>query len=463
MTLHVRDSLVRRLEPFEPLEGRIVKMYVCGPTVYDRAHIGHAMSAIVFDVIRRYLEHSGYRVIHVMNFTDVDDKIIERANDLGQDPLDLAQRYIGAWFEHVLALNLLPAHHTPRVSQAMPQVIETVQALMDKGYAYRVNGDVYFRVRAFTDYGKLSGRSLEEARAGARVAVDERKEDPQDFTLWKAAKPGEPSWRAPWGAGRPGWHIECTAMAVHYLGPQIDIHGGGNDLVFPHHENEIAQSEATTGKKPFARYWLHNGMLQLRGEKMSKSLGNLVTIEEFLAEHEADVLRLIVLSSHYSKPLGYDDEVVANGERALERLRGALRPPMGALDSGEVVENLSAQVAAAREGFHSAMDDDFNTSKALGEIFVLVRAINTARDAGIGGGPFAEAQAVFRQLTGVLGLDVRTEGGKDLDVAPFIEALIEVRETLRREKLWALADTIRDRLSDLGVALEDGPEATKWR
>jgi cysteinyl-tRNA synthetase len=463
MTLHVRNTLTHRLERFEPLEDRVVKMYVCGPTVYDRAHIGHAMSAIVFDVIRRYLEHSGYRVIHVMNFTDIDDKIIERANELGQDPLDLAQRYIEAWFEHVLAFNLLPAHHYPRVSQIMPQVIETVQALIDKGYAYAVDGDVYFRVRVFDDYGKLSGRSLEEARAGARVAVDERKENPLDFALWKAAKPGEPLWQAPWGAGRPGWHIECTALAVHYLGSQIDIHGGGTDLVFPHHENEIAQSEAYTGRKPFARYWLHNGMLQLRGEKMSKSLGNLVTIEEFLAGHEADVLRLIVLSSHYSKPLGYDDEVVADAERALQRLRGALRSPMGTLHEGEAVENLTARVTAAREGFHSAMEDDFNTARALGELFALVRAINTARDAGVGEQPFTEAQAVFRQLTQILGLGLRAGGDRDLDAAPFIEALIEVRAALRREKHWALADTIRDRLSDLGVALEDGPEGTKWR
>ena len=242
MTLHVRNTLTRRLETFEPIEDKVVKMYVCGPTVYDRAHIGHAMSAIVFDVIRRYLEYLGYRVIHVMNFTDVDDKIINRANELGLDPFDLAQRYIDEWFEHVRALNLLPAHHTPRVSHVMPQVIQIVRALVETGYAYAVDGDVYYRVRKFADYGEFSGRSLGDALAGARVAVDERKEDPLDFALWKAAKPGEPSWETPWGKGRPGWHIECTAIAIYYLGPQIDIHGGGTDLVFPHHENEIAQS-----------------------------------------------------------------------------------------------------------------------------------------------------------------------------------------------------------------------------
>ena len=269
MTLQVKNTLTRRLEPFETIEDGVVRMYVCGPTVYDRAHIGHAMSAIAFDVIRRYLQYLGYRVVHVMNFTDVDDKIINRANELGVDPLDLAQQYIDEWFEHVRALNLLPAHHAPRVSLIMDRVIEMVQALIEKGYAYEVDGDVYYRVRRFADYGKLSGRSLDDALAGARIAVDERKEDPLDFALWKAAKPGEPYWEAPWGRGRPGWHIECSTMSVYYLGEQIDIHGGGTDLIFPHHENEIAQSEAYTGKEPFARYWLHNGMLQLRGGEFS--------------------------------------------------------------------------------------------------------------------------------------------------------------------------------------------------
>ena len=458
--MQVKNTLTKSLERFETIEDNVVKMYVCGPTVYDKAHIGHAMSAIVFDVIRRYLEHQGYQVIHVMNFTDVDDKIISRANEMEQDPLALAQRYIDEWNEHVRDLNILPAHHNPRVSRVIPQIIEIVQALVEKGYAYAVGGDVYYRVRRFAGYGKLSGRSLDESLTGTRVAVDERKQDPLDFALWKAAKPGEPHWDSPWGPGRPGWHIECSAMAIHYLGEQIDIHGGGSDLIFPHHENEIAQSEAYTGKEPFARYWLHNGMLQLRGEKMSKSLGNLVTIQEFLSEHEPDVFRLIVLSSHYGKPLGYDDQVVAEAERALRRLRGGLRPPMGDLEEGEAVETLQAQVAAAGRDFHAAMDDDFNTAGALGHIFALVRALNTARDAGVGGEPFAAAQATLRELTGVLGLVL--EEATSTDAAPFIETLIEVRETLRREKQWALADTIRDRLSGMGVILEDGPQGTGW-
>ena len=461
--LQVKNRLTKRLESFETIEDKVVRMYVCGPTVYDRAHIGHAMSAIAFDVIRRYLQYLGYRVVHVMNFTDVDDKIINRANALGVDPIDLAQQYIDEWFEHVRALNLLPTHHAPRVSMVMPRIVEIVGTLIEKGYAYAVDGDVYYSVRRFADYDKFSGRSLEEALAGTRVAVDERKKDPLDFALWKAAKPGEPYWEAPWGRGRPGWHIECTAMALHYLGEQIDVHGGGNDLIFPHHQNEIAQSEAYTGKKPFARYWLHNGMLQLRGEKMSKSVGNLVTIEDFLDEHEADVLRLVILSAHYSKPLGYDDETVAEAERALRRLRGGLRPSTGDLAAGDAVESLRAQTTAAREGFRSAMEDDFNTAGALGHIFTLVRAINAARDAGIGGESFAEAQAALRELTGVLGLELGEEKAQEAEAAPFIQALVEMREALRQEKQWAQADSVRDRLAALGVALEDGPQGPEWR
>jgi cysteinyl-tRNA synthetase len=460
MTLYVRNTRTRQLEEFQPLQEKMVRMYVCGPTVYDRAHIGHAMSAIVFDVIRRYLQHRGYRVIHVMNFTDVDDKVIQRAQALGVEAIDLAQRYIDEWFDHVRDLNLLPAHHYPRVSQVIPQIITIVQSLVERELAYVVEGDVYFRVRQFPSYGDFSGRSVEEALAGTRVAVDERKEHPADFALWKAAKPGEPAWRSPWGDGRPGWHIECTAMSIHYLGEQIDIHGGGTDLIFPHHENEIAQAEAFTGKRPFARYWLHNGMLQLLGEKMSKSVGNLVTVEAFLEEHEADLLRLIILSSHYGKPLGYNNEVVESAQRALQRLRGALRPPSSDQPEGEAVKSLGSQVDAAWEGFHASMDDDLNTAGALGHLFNLVRAINAARDAGVGGEPFAKAQDAFRKMTGVLGLELEERGATD--VSSFIDALIAIRATMRREKQWQLADEIRNQLAKLNVLLEDGPEGTSW-
>lgn len=461
MTLHVYNHLTSQLEVFETIEHKTVKMYVCGPTVYDQAHVGHAMSAIVFDVIRRYLEYLGYRVIHAMNFTDVDDKIIQRAAELGVDPLDLAQGYIEEWFDHSRVMNILPAHHYPRVSQVIPQIIALVEGLIDKGYGYLVNGDVYYRVRKFPDYGKLSHRSPDEAIVGTRALKVEEKKDPLDFVLWKGAKPGEPAWDSPWGPGRPGWHIECSAMVLYFLGSQIDIHGGGNDLIFPHHENEIAQSEAYTEKHPFARYWLYNGMLQLRGEKMSKSLGNLVTIREFLSQHNSDALRLLVLSSNYRKPLGYNSTVIADAQRTLRHLQEGLRQPIGILAAGEPVETLRKQVIMAEQGFHNAMEDDFNTASALAHIHSLVRSINSARDAGVGGEPFASAQIVYRKLVGLLGLELREEG-RTGDTASLIETLVEIRTTLRKEKQWALADIIRQKLELSGIILEDDQHGTRW-
>ncbi|MCB8944513.1 MAG: cysteine--tRNA ligase [Ardenticatenaceae bacterium] len=463
MTLQVYNQLTNQIEPFETIEPNVVKLYVCGPTVYADAHIGHALSAIVFDVVRRYLAFRGYRVQHVMNFTDVDDKIINRAKETGEDPLALAQRYIDGWLEHVRELNLLPAHHYPRVSQTMPQILQMIERLQGKEMAYELEGDVFYDVDTFADYGKLSGRKLETAVSGTRVTADSRKDDTADFALWKSAKPGEIAWDSPWGPGRPGWHIECSAMILHYLGEQIDIHGGGNDLIFPHHENEIAQSEAYTGKAPFARYWLHNGMLQLRQEKMSKSLGNLVTIGDFLAEHEADVLRLAILNGHYRKPLSYDDEVVTQAEQALKRLKGGLRPSTGTDTTSEAATSLQALTATTHANFIAAMDDDFNTAGALGHLFSLVKAINTARDAGVGGPIFEQAQTTLRQLAGVLGLTLE---GKDedegADATPFIQLLVDLRTELRQAKQWALADKIRDQLQQQGIVLEDSPQGTSW-
>ena len=302
MALRIYSTLSRKKEDFETIEPGKVTMYVCGPTVYDKAHVGHAMSALVFDIIRRYLEYRGYEVRHAMNYTDVDDKIINRANQIGMEPVKLAEKYIDEFAKHLEDFNILPATVYPRATHEIPYIIKLITQLGEEGYAYEVDGDVYFRVSRDEDYGKLSARQLEDMQAGARVNVDERKENPMDFALWKSSKPGEPAWESPWGMGRPGWHIECSAMSMHHLGEQIDIHGGGNDLVFPHHENEIAQTESATGKS-FARYWVHNGMMQLAGEKMSKSLGNLVTIEDFLAKHEGDVLRMMVLNSSYRNPL----------------------------------------------------------------------------------------------------------------------------------------------------------------
>ncbi len=468
MPIQIYNTLTAQVEPFETLEPNVVKMYVCGPTVYDKAHIGHAMSALVFDIIRRYLEYRGYQVRHVQNFTDVDDKIINRANAEGRDPFQLAQEYIDEWMRHVRDLNIKPATSYPRATETIAEIIELIGTLIDRGHAYQANGDVYFRVRTDADYGKLSHRDIDALRSGARIAPDERKEDPLDFALWKAAKPGEPAWDSPWGPGRPGWHIECSAMNLKELGPQIDIHGGGNDLIFPHHENEIAQSECATGER-FARYWVHNGMLQMRSasgelEKMSKSLGNLVTIDDFLAEHPADVLRLIVLGSPYRAPLVYDSHVVAENRRKLERLMSALRPATGAITDGPAVAALQAAMTQARAHFEAAMDDDFNGPGATAALFEMVKAINTARDSGVGGEPFAAAQAQFREIAGVLGLTLESSPRHEAAAAePFIDLLITTRAELRKAKQFALADQIRDRLAALGVILEDGPHGTTWR
>ncbi|MEL7590845.1 MAG: cysteine--tRNA ligase, partial [Anaerolineaceae bacterium] len=373
--MKVYNTLTRSIEEFKTLKPDKVSMYVCGPTVYAKAHIGHAMSALVFDIIRRYFEFKGYEVRHVMNFTDVDDKIILRANEKGMDPFTLGEMYIHEFEEHLAAFNILPATVNPRATREMDQIITMISGLIEKGFAYPADGDVYFRVTRDSGYGKLSGRRIDEMQSGYRIDVDVRKEHPMDFALWKSAKPGEPAWESPWGKGRPGWHIECSAMNLNHLGEQIDIHGGGNDLVFPHHENEIAQSESFTGKQ-FARYWIHNGMLQLSGEKMSKSIGNLVTIEEFLASHPADTLRMLVLNSGYRNPLSYSDEILAQAERAIDRLRSALKPALPGASGipAETAQVLNGLPTAAEQGFISSMDDDFNTSGARASLFELVRA-----------------------------------------------------------------------------------------
>jgi cysteinyl-tRNA synthetase len=471
MAIQIYNTLSRTKQPLETVEPGVVRMYVCGVTVYDNAHIGHAMSALVFDVIRRYLEYRGYEVRHVVNFTDVDDKIINRANALGRDPKELAEAYVTEFFDELKALNVLPAKAYPRATETMDEIIQFIVHLIDGGHAYEAGGDVYFRVASDPNYGKLSGRNLQDMLSGTRFEVDERKENPADFALWKAAKPGEPFWPSPWSDGRPGWHIECSAMNLKELGPRIDIHGGGNDLVFPHHENEIAQTESLTGEE-FARFWVHNGMLQIhtrtddgsvKYEKMSKSLGNVVKISDFLREHEADVLRLIVLSSYYRSPLLYGPEIVADQQRKLARLRGALEPAVGSVAAGAAAEQLAASIESARARFVESMDDDFNTSGALAALFELVRAINTARDSGVGGAPFAAGQAALRELAGVLGLKLEAPQARAQEAAPFIELLIELRAELRKAKQFALADLVRTRLAELEITLEDGPQGTRWK
>ena len=465
MVQQIYNTLTRQKEPLKTLQPDLVLMYVCGPTVYDKAHVGHAMSTIVYDIIRRYLEYSNIEVRHVMNYTDVDDKVIIRANEMGVEPLDLAEEHIKEYKDHMKALNVLPATEYPRATQEIPHIINMVTDLIDREHAYEVDGDVFFRVNSKEDYGKLSGRKLEEMQAGARIDVNVDKENPMDFVLWKASKPGEPSWDSPWGWGRPGWHIECSAMNLHHLGEQIDIHGGGNDLIFPHHENEIAQTESLT-RKPFARYWVHNGMLQFSGDKMSKSIGNIVTIEQFLNEHDPDSLRMMVLNSSYRSPLTFNEGVISQAESNLERLRSALRP--GSQQDNPVPEDtrtaLEEQMIATRAGFITAMDDDFNTAGALGHLFDLVRVINQARDTGVPQTALEGAHVMLRELAeDVFGLRLERTETENQQAAPFIDLLVAFRSQLREEKLWDLSDQLRNQLADLGILIEDSKDGTSWR
>jgi cysteinyl-tRNA synthetase len=462
--LRIYSTLSRRKEEFQTIEPGKVKMYVCGVTVYSDAHIGHAMFALVSDVIRRYLEFKGYEVKLVINYTDVDDKIINRARSIGVEPASLAEKYIQEFRRQIEILNILPASVNPRATQEMPQILSMIAGLIDKGYAYPAkNGDVYFRVTKDAEYGKLSGRRLEDMQAGARIEVEEQKEHPMDFAVWKASKPGEPAWDSPWGKGRPGWHIECSAMNLSHLGEQIDIHGGGNDLIFPHHENEIAQTEAFTGK-PFARYWIHNGMLQLQGEKMSKSLGNLVTIDEFLSRHEPDALRMMILNGSYRAPISYSDEIVEAAERGLDRFRSAFKPaPAGAPGLPEAeYRKLDEHSEATQQQFAEAMDDDFNSSAALAAMFDLVRQVNTARDAGATSNQLETAQQTLHSLANILGLRLDEKVGASSGADKFIDLLVELRTELRAQKNWAISDLIRNRLKDLGVIIEDSKEGSSW-
>jgi cysteinyl-tRNA synthetase len=410
------------------------------------------MSAVSFDVVRRYLEFRGYDVRHVQNFTDIDDKMIAAANERGIEVSDLAYSNIQEYIDAMGALNVAPAHEYPRATQEIDKIVEIIQTLIDKGYAYAVDGDVYFRVRRDDDYGKLSHRSIDDLLSGARVEIDERKEDVLDFALWKSQKPDEPAWDSPWGPGRPGWHIECTAMSIKYLGESIDIHGGGEDLVFPHHENEIAQSESFTDVEPFSRFWLHNGMLRLGVEKMSKSLGNIISLPEALDRFDPQALRLFFLSSHYRSPLFYSEEVVRSQERALQRLRGALR-----VDSGDGPE---VDSDSFRARFVEAMDDDLNTPRALAALFDLAREINRGRERGAN---VSYAQDTLSDLAAILGLDLSdSTDDAEASAGPFIQLLVDLRSDLRADRQFDQADRIRDDLANLGVALEDTPAGTEW-
>lgn len=474
--MKIYNTLSGRKEEFTPVSDT-VKMYVCGVTPYSEGHIGHAMSYILFDVIRRYLEFCGHRVKYVQNFTDVDDKIIARANQLGISAKELAEGFISQYFVDMDALNVKRADIYPRATEEIPKIIEVIAGLIEKGHAYEVGGDVYFRVGSFPEYGKLSHRGLSELMAGGGSEDKREKEHAMDFTLWKAAKPGEPHWESPWGPGRPGWHIECSVMSLKYLGETLDIHGGGQDLIFPHHENEIAQSEAFTGVSPFVRYWMHNGLMQLGADKMSKSLGNLITVKEALERYSADAIRLFVLSSHYRSPLTYSEEGLEAAHEGAVRLRHASRRQGG--DGPPVVD-----AAVYRQRFMEAMDDDFNTAQAIAALFDLAWEINRAADKAHS---VTEAQKELIKLAGILGLtfkeyrfkvDARVliglatqasitlkKGGGDEDstVDYYIQQMVDKRNELRAKKEWADADKIRAELAELGVILEDTPQGTVWR
>jgi len=453
--MKVYNTLSSQKEEFLPPGGE-VKMYVCGVTPYDESHLGHAMNGIVFDAIRRYLLFRGYKVKYVQNITDVEDKIIDRANRLGIAPRELAEKFARRYFEDMDALNVLRPDIVPYATEEIPKMLEVIKGLVDREHAYAAQGSVYFRVRSMPDYGKLSHRTLDSMMAGARIEPSEEKEHPMDFALWKAAKPGEPAWDSPWGKGRPGWHIECTAMSLKYLGETIDIHGGGQDLIFPHHENEIAQSECFTGKKPFVKYWLHNGLFQLGAEKMSKSLGNIVSIRKVLAKHSADAFRIFILGSHYRNPLTYAEEAVEAAERGAERLRQVVG---GGVISGKATgEKLDA--APFRLRFIEAMDDDFGTPQALATIFDLARDVNRSAESGL---DVSEARQALMELAGILGLTLKEPEKPFTDAEPFINLLIATRKRLREAKQFQLADEIRNKLTELGIALEDTPQGTVWK
>jgi cysteinyl-tRNA synthetase len=456
--MKIFNEITGQKEEFVPI-GDPVKMYVCGVTPYDNSHFGHAMSYIFFDVIRRYIKFSGFKLKYVQNVTDIDDKIINRANQRGISTTELTEKFTASYFADMDALNVIRPDITPKATEEVPKIIEVVQRLIEKSYAYQTpDGSIYFRISKDEDYGKLSRRTLDMMMAGARIEIGEQKEHPMDFALWKAAKPGEPSWDSPWGKGRPGWHIECTAMSIKYLGEQIDIHGGGQDLVFPHHENEIAQSESYSGKVPFAKYWMHNGFLQIAEEKMSKSLGNMLTIKDVLAKRSADAIRVFVLSSHYRSPLSFTWDGLESAEKGAERLSRAANRPDSPNLSGNVLD-----AETYRRQFIEAMDDDFNSAKAMGILFDLAREINQAADSGQN---IEDARNLLKQLAReVMGLrlEVQENKAESIEAAPFIELLIHTRYELRQAKQYQMADEIRKKLADLGILLDDTPSGTTWK
>ena len=458
------NTMTMQKEEFVPLQQGSVKMYACGPTVYNYIHVGNARPLIVFDVLRRYFEYRGFNVDFVQNFTDIDDKIINRANEEGTTSSEVAEKYIAEYQTDARGLGVREATVHPKATENVQQIIDMVSALIEKGFAYQSGSDVYFRTAAFPEYGKLSRQPLDELMAGARVNVAEVKENPVDFALWKGAKPGEPQWDSPWGPGRPGWHIECSAMAQRYLGETIDIHCGGQDLIFPHHENEIAQSECCFGTE-FARFWLHNGFISIDDKKMSKSLGNFFTVRDAAEAYGYENIRMFMLMSHYRSPLNYSGDILLQAKSALDRLKsGKSTLEFIAANGSDTVteQEFIAGLARYRERFIEAMDDDLNTADAISVIFELIRESNIIANTAQPSKEFAvKTLDVFNELTGVLGLIYEDADGGDLDRE--VEALIEERQTARADKNWARADEIRDKLSAMGIVLEDTPQGVKWK
>lgn len=472
MTLRIYNTLTGKKEVFEPLEEGKFRMYVCGPTVYDYCHIGHARSVVVFDVIARYMKILGYDVTYVRNFTDVDDKIINRANQSGLDSKEVSEKFIREFHTDMDALNIERATIEPKATEHIGQIIKLNETLISKGHAYVVDGDVYFSVESFKDYGRLSGRRLEDMEAGARIDIDERKKSPFDFALWKSAKPGEPSWDSPWGKGRPGWHIECSAMSQEYLGKTFDVHGGGKDLIFPHHENEIAQSEAAFGQK-FARFWVHNGFVNINHEKMSKSLGNFLMIKDVLKQYHPDTVRLFLLSNHYRSPIDFTDKAMDEVQTALDKIYALLERVDSMADDNNGPDYAETGLW---KRFTEAMNDDFNTAKGVGVIFEYIRSFNRTLDEkkNYVPGEVSNGIADLKKAAGVLGILTqshqdyfalkKTRAVEESEVDPAaVESLINERNEARKSKNFARADEIRDELAKMNVVLEDRPDGTVWK
>jgi cysteinyl-tRNA synthetase len=468
MTLKLYNTMSSKIELFKPRVKNKVTLYVCGPTVYDYSHIGHGKTYMAFDLITRYLEYKGYNVKYVVNITDIDDKIIKRANESGMDSIELAKKFEKLFLDDMHALGIKDADIYPKVSGHIPEIIAIIQTLINKGFAYVVDGDVYFTVSKVEDYGKLSNQTLDAIKSGARVVVDKRKKNPADFALWKNSKKGEPSWSSPWSKGRPGWHIECSAMSTKYLGQQIDIHGGGRDLIFPHHENELAQSEAYSGKKPFASYWLHTGFLTINGEKMSKSLGNFITIVDLLDKWDAEVFRLFILSTHYRKPVNFTQKTLEHQKQSLRRIYNTvdnLKLQIQNTQELETVdkleEELQKQISHTKDAIINAMDDDFKTPKALSEFHNLVKIGNKAIAAKMSKSTLTKVLNTIMEISHIFGL---LEKYRKVEALPEeIQMLLKEREMSRNQKNWKKADEIRLKLKSMGIIVEDKPEGTQWR